>query len=406
MIHRFIFVFFLATTLFFALLCCAPVDKVRKSPEEPLEVRLETDFLKRALEYERQGEPHKALQAYEAALAVILAKKKGLETSLRSAAQEHYQKGLELQRQGKSSKARHEFLVALRLWPDFPEVVRLLRPAQTQPDPATRYLVHKVKKGESLSALAQRYYNDQGKYAIIAQFNKLEDPTKLYAGMELRIPEIEGVKFADLQSTETLRVAAHEKTVAGGERKLTETEQQPDSSKVEPQQGGIPEGERNALPEMAALETDYYQIEVYQEQGVSLLEAGEYLAALHEFQKVLNIDPNSEKVRDYMVWAHYRHGESLFQKGEYLEARQHFKEALRLDPSCSSCREYLTLSAETYKEHHYLRGIEFFEEEELEQAIAEWQLVKELDPDYKLVQDYLLRAEKLKDKVIQLKEKP
>jgi tetratricopeptide (TPR) repeat protein len=153
-------------------------------------------------------------------------------------------------------------------------------------------------------------------------------------------------------------------------------------------------------------ETDDYQVAIYEEQGIILLEEGQYLAALHEFQKVYDTDPAREQIREYMSWAHYRQGEVLFQRAEYLEARRHFEEALSFDEQCTSCKEYLNRTADAYKEAHYLRGIQFFEEEKLKEAIEEWQLVSELDSDYKQVQSYLLRAQNLLEKVQELKEVP
>ena len=141
---------------------CAALKKGRKV-EEPPEARLEKILLERALEYERKNQPHKALQSYEAALAVLVANKKRLEDSLRTNAEKHYRRGLELQDQGKYGKARHEFLTALRLWPDFPEVVELLKPFQ--PKPHTPYVVHRVEEGEFLATIAQKYYNDQSNNA-------------------------------------------------------------------------------------------------------------------------------------------------------------------------------------------------------------------------------------------------
>ena len=53
---------------------CAALKKGRKVEESP-EVRLEKILLERALEYERKNQPLRALQSYEAALAVLVAKK-------------------------------------------------------------------------------------------------------------------------------------------------------------------------------------------------------------------------------------------------------------------------------------------------------------------------------------------
>lgn len=349
---------------------CAALKKGRKVEESP-DARLEKILLERALEYERKNQPHKALQSYEAALAVLVAKKEGLEDSLRKNAEKHYRRGLELQDQGKYGKARHEFLTALRLRPDFPEVVELLKPLQ--PKPYTRYVVHRVEEGEFLTTIAQKYYNDESKFGIIARFNDLEDATKLYAGMKLKIPEIEGVSFSPAARTQTA---------------ISTSDNKEDSAITREQ------------------EMDYDQAAIYQEQGVSLLEEGQYLAALHEFQKVLNTDPSRKQVREYMAWAHYRQGEVLFNHAEYLGARTQFQKALSFDEDWTACKEYVKRSEDAYKEVHYLKGIQHFEEEKLREAIEEWQVVNDMDPNYKQVQNYLLRAQKLLEKVQELKEVP
>ena len=387
---------------------CAALEKTQRA-EEPLEVRLEKILLERAIEYEQLGQPHKALQAYEAALAVVVAKKQSLESSLRSKAEEHYRKGLEYRKQGKYIEARHEFLVALRLRPDFPEVVDLLMPAPLPPK--TTYVVHEVKEGEFLTAIAEKYYNDQGKFLVIARFNDLNDPAKLNAGMRLKIPEIEGVRFqkpkrqvpeAILPEDKTSKIGADVGKTYAEETISPVTERQAASGDWTPAH----QFEALEYDELAELETDYDQVTIYEEQAVSLLEEGQYLAALHEFQKVYNTDPSRRRIREYMSWAHYRQGEVHFRQAKYLEARRHFKEALNFDEQCTSCQEYLGKTADAYKEVHYLKGIQHFEEERLTEAIEEWELVSEIDFGYKQVQNYLSRAQKLLEKVQELKEKP
>ena len=107
-----------------------------------------------------------------------------------------------------------------------------------------------------------------------------------------------------------------------------------------------------------------------------------------------------------MAWAHYRQGEVFFNRAEYLKARDHFYEALSYDDEWTACKEYIRRAEDAYKEVHYLKGIEHFEEERLKEAIEQWQLVSKVDPNYKQVQNYLLRAQKLFEKVQELKEVP
>jgi tetratricopeptide (TPR) repeat protein len=379
-----VLVLFCLAILTFNLGGCAAL---RKKPEtkEPPEVRLEKVLLERALACERNGQSQKALQFYEAALAVIVAKKKGLEESLRQDAEKHYQSGLEYYEQGKYSEARREFLVALRLRPDFPEVVELLKPVP--PPPIGHYVVHQVREGEYLAAIAEKYYGDQSKFEVIARTNDLEDATKLHAGMKLIIPETEGVTFSDLQKKQSLEPSPQDETTYVA---TLEGEQTSEGSS----------------PLTSEQEMDYDPVAIYQEQGVTLLEEGQYLAALHEFQKVLNTDPSRKKVQEYMAWAHYRQGEVFFNQAEYLKARDHFYEALRYDQEWTACKEYIKRAEDAYKEVHYLKGIEHFEKERLKEAIEQWQLVSKVDPDYKQVRNYLLRAQKLFEKVQELKEVP
>ncbi len=386
------------TIAIFNLGGCALFRKERKVVEKPPGVRLERVLLERAFAYERKGQPHKALQAYEAALAVIAAKKRGLEYTLRKDAEKHYQRGLKFHEQGKYSKARHEFLVALRLCPDFPEVVELLKPFP--PPSSGRYVVHKVKEGEFLTAIAEKYYGDQSKFELIARYNELEDATRLYAGMNLKVPEIEGVSFSELAQKQYSEIPRPKETA----EKVTSQEPGGGEASGEDEYASYLSAEDFSVA--ADQELYYDPVAIYQEQGVSLLEEGQYLAALHEFQKVLNTDPTRKKVREYMAWAHYRQGEVLFNQAEYLEARDHFKEALIYDEEWTVCKEYIKRAEDAYKEVHYLRGIQHFEEERLKEAIEEWQLVSKIDPDYKQVRSNLLRAQKLREKIQELKEVP
>jgi hypothetical protein len=79
---------------------------------------------------------------------------------------------------------------------------------------------------------------------------------------------------------------------------------------------------------------------------------------------------------------------------------------LSYDEEWTACKEYIKRAEDAYKEVHYLKGIEHFEEERLSEAMAEWRLVSRVDPNYKQVQNYLLRAQKLSEKVLELKEAP
>ena len=51
---------------------------------------------------------------------------------------------------------------------------------------------HDVVKGDTLSAIAKKYYGDASKYPVIFEANKpmLTHPDKIYPGQKLRIPPL------------------------------------------------------------------------------------------------------------------------------------------------------------------------------------------------------------------------
>ena len=60
----------------------------------------------------------------------------------------------------------------------------------TNPEPEAQY--HDVVRGDTLSAIAKKYYGDAGKYPKIFEANKpmLSNPDKIYPGQKLRIPAL------------------------------------------------------------------------------------------------------------------------------------------------------------------------------------------------------------------------
>ena len=62
--------------------------------------------------------------------------------------------------------------------------------AVTNPEPEAQY--HDVVRGDTLSAIAKKYYGDANKYPVIFEANKpmLTHPDKIYPGQKLRIPAL------------------------------------------------------------------------------------------------------------------------------------------------------------------------------------------------------------------------
>ena len=59
------------------------------------------------------------------------------------------------------------------------------------PEPETKKgpTVYTVQKGDTLYAIARKFYGDQRRYRDIAKANNLADPNRIYVGQVLKIPE-------------------------------------------------------------------------------------------------------------------------------------------------------------------------------------------------------------------------
>jgi nucleoid-associated protein YgaU len=59
-------------------------------------------------------------------------------------------------------------------------------------DPILETRTHRVQRGETLAGIAQTYYGDPGKWAVIYQHNDryIRNPNQLDPGVELVVPHL------------------------------------------------------------------------------------------------------------------------------------------------------------------------------------------------------------------------
>lgn len=92
--------------------------------------------------------------------------------------------------------------------------------SQTQPPapaPVTAK-TYKIQSGDTFSSIAIKLYDDEKKWAAIAQANPLVDPTKLKVGQEIRLPNL---ARAAQEREAALRKAAEEVAAAEGDGSAT-----------------------------------------------------------------------------------------------------------------------------------------------------------------------------------------
>ena len=171
--------------------CAQPA--VKRQPD------LAEQYTAKAAEYEAKGDLIEALEQYRLAVTVDpenqLAQEKSaeIEQELNQRAEKHHEAGLEFHQKGQYGEARKEFLMALRCNPDHAEAKDMLTSASKEIEQVRRYIPHIIQPDETISTLADRYYGDYRKFHLIAEYNELEDATKVTVGEEIKIPVLEGM---------------------------------------------------------------------------------------------------------------------------------------------------------------------------------------------------------------------
>ena len=379
---RSLFHLILVATVLFG---CAIIEKQLQSPNA-----VANDYLSQGRASEADGNWVEAARYYKQALTIepqnkqIAESLKRVEAKRLKMAEAHYRKGLGYLTQGKYSDAQRQFLTTLRYWPQHKGALEKL---QTRTQIKTkRYILHTVQKGETISIISKKYYDDPMHFQTIARFNNLPDATTVRVGKELKIPEIDDVPFLVPEGTPEITTDGQ-----AMDRQLTT----PDREYREAQQTEDLQAEVKAFDNMVAN---------YRDAGLQLFHEKKYDEAVIEFKKVVNADPQDFKTQEYLFKAHVNSAQDLLKEKQYHAADQQLQACLDFRTDCLQCLPMIKQCEDAYKELHYQLGIQYFGEEKLENAISEWQLVTKYDPHYKQVAENIRRAERIHTKIQQLKK--
>ena len=107
---------------------------------------------------------------------------------------------------------------------------------------------------------------------------------------------------------------------------------------------------------------------------------------------------------EYSYKSSFENGMHLLEKKEYLTARDQFRISLRYKSDCQRCHSYIKQCEESFKELHYKKGMEYYQQERLNEAIREWELVETIDPDYKRTSSLIAKAKTILKKLDEMKK--
>ena len=336
------------------------------------------------------------------------------------------------------------------------------------------YVLHRIEPGQSISRLAQLYYNDYKLFHAIAQYNGMDDATRVTVGQAVRIPKLAGVPFnMPGQQKKQPQPPVEARTsydyppmqepapdLAGDQaRDKEEVDEQilayraagielfddgryddaifelnkvieaaPDDRETKTYLGRAYfeagkqhfqqedydaaresfESARQYDPQceqcLAFIEKSKLgPLLAHRTKGIDAFGKNDFLSAIFEFEEYLKARPDDQEIRLYLSKAYYQQALTNYNKGDFLIAKKGFESALEYDSKCDKCVSYRDRSLQSHKEAHYNKGIVYFGKEQLAEAIAEWEMVYELDPGYKDVEQNLNKARVLLDKLEKIK---
>lgn len=336
----------------------APPKAVEKAPPKDPFSALTDRYRQQAMDHEKNGELPRALLCWEIVKALQPAdgdagqKITALKGRIQSLADQHFKKGISLYQNHSIPQARKEFLLTLYYNPDHPEALSYLKDRLNEED----YLIYEVKEGETLKDVAKKVYDDPQKDFLIAYFNNLGKDAKPAPRTSLRVPLLESA--------------------------------QPPKPVV---------ASREAPEESREYSTDQKEKLV---TANAYFKGRKYKETLSITEEILLYNPTDKEALELANASNYQMGRAFSQEKKFPEALDHFN---KVDPGYRDVATLKTSVERQLAETHYVRGIKYFTEEKLDQAVKEWEEALRLNPQHSKARADRENALRLLDKLKEIK---
>jgi len=259
---------------------------------------------------------------------------------------------------GAHVEARRKLLSVLALEPDNTAAAALLRGSVREVDSVT----HTVRAGETLGSIAERYYGDRSRGEVIWETNRLPAGRPLVVGTTLKIPEIPGLPFA----------------AAAGARAATAP---PAPSRPTPDRSAGTEEPPEVDPMLADIR--------------DAIDRKEYSVALADIDRYIALNPSDRELMELKKLTLYRQGYTLIEQKSYDDGYKTLRQLARLQPDYLDIASLVQQARRQVIDHHYQEGIRHFREERLQESIAEWRLVLDMEPHHPNARRNIEQAERL-----------
>jgi tetratricopeptide (TPR) repeat protein len=366
-------------------------------------------------------------------------------------------KALDQLQHGDYENARNQLNWALLDEPNLEIAKDLL--GQMDADPieylGLKNFLYDVQPGDTLSLIAKTFLNSPFKFVILARYNKLENPSKLSSGQRIRVPgkrpevikpktkskvkpepEVEPEPVVQPTSieptptpTETLSDLPPEPTPEPSAiPEVTEAEPKAQVETQPPPEPSIPsiediiesarqlraesdlpaaiyllESETNRQPQVIQPILANY----YTEHADQLIKEDDLEAARNTLEKLIILDTSDSKAVNKLILVEdkieskklFKKARNLEQDGEYEQAYHTYGQVLTYDPDNPIAKEAQLKVRKQLTNNYHRQAMHLFRKQELDEAIAFWNKILELDPNHSLAPGYKARALEMKQQL-------
>ena len=310
-------------------------------------------------------------------------------------------KAIVLLETGQETVARGELQTVLVDFPDSKRAKNLLQQIDADPEAqlGKQHFSYKLKYGDSLSTVAERFLGDPLKFYILAKYNGIDNPKAVSTGQIIKVPgdkpEAEYVKPQPLTPVETRteqeRIAAMHSEV------------------MQFSEAG------NYMQAIARLESGLLEfpddtkgksllVRLYSLHAQNLIKSSNNQAALEVLKKAFYIEPeNVELVRLLANVTRTVSAETQYQRGQYqlgigdlAKAYDAFTRALALNPDYKAAKDQIATIRPDVITYLHKQAMTKYRQQQLDQAIELWDKVLEIDPNHLNAQVHRSQAQDLK----------
>jgi tetratricopeptide (TPR) repeat protein len=383
-----------------------------------------TDYIEKATAFEKNDELQAALFYFKVAGALspddpeIADKISHFESTLVQKSLDHLQKGVKFYKIKQFEEARNHFLTAIRYDPDNEEALDYLQNRLLSKE----YIPYRVTENDTLASISEKFYKNPEETFLIVYFNDLKPDTDLLPGTPLKLPILASNLIRptlnipeELKRAQSLMKKKQYKEVASTtERILQNDPANPTAVDLRNSayyQMGLQLSRNKKYPEAINMfkkitpESNAVKKSIQDVVEKELLDAENFLkekkytAAIAASENILSHDPSNPTAKDILNTALCQKGKSLLMHKKYAEAVTVLN---RADPGYECVERTLSATENTMKkqaEIHYLQGVRYFLNEDLQNAINEWETTLTLDPGHIKAKNDIKNARSLLEKL-------